>query len=292
MDPFKGYNTIEVAYPFRLRGPGNQQNNDSLLWPPPTYLTTGRGDRPPVPTTTYSQGIALGYFSLHNRSGGTLAAAGIGVRIPNYLWIAGQWDDDGATPFTADTTDAQGVGATDFELETTTANDGYVVASRVPFNAISIDVGTASGTNSPTRALRYTNPAGDGWIDFANLFVQTGAAAALSVTGTTIANEALVVWDVPLNWGVTAAAGLSGIARDYYAVNMRATTAPDVTAAVADSLSIYRIFMLTEIIGDNGTLSQDFAGKDFRFPVEGDALVALFDTANNQNRVIAQVKTY
>lgn len=292
MNPISSFTTIEMATPYRLRGPGNQQNNTALLWQPPSYRVNQAGGSPST-TTLRQPGVSLGFFALHNRSG-TTGVHGLGVRIPNHLWIAGQWDDDGATPFSDDTIDAQDEGATDFALETTTANDGYVIASRVLFNAISIDIGTAS-VGVPVRALRYTNTAGSGWTTFANLLIQDGAAAVYPLTGTTAANESLVVWNPPQDWGKTQTAGLSGIPREYYAVNMRATTA-STTAGVADALSIYRLFFLTEGVADNGTLSQDFGAKDVVMavdPVEGvygDALVALFETANAGNIVRALVR--
>lgn len=284
MNPITSYHTIDVAYPYRLRGPGNQQNNTDLLWALPTSRDGGTG-------TPYLQSLGLGYFGIHNRSGGSIIA-GVGVRIPNGLWIAGQWVDIAGTPFTDDTADAQDIGATDFALETTTNDDGFVVASRVPFNAISIDIGTASaGAGDPVRAVRYSNTAGDGWTNFANLLIQDGAAADLALTGTTIANEALIVWNVPLDWGQIQAAGLSGITGGYYAINVRATTAPVTTAAVADSLSIYRIYFLVEDLIDNKLYEWGTNDVEWHMP-NGDALVALFSTANNQNmvRVAARVR--
>jgi hypothetical protein len=83
----------------------------------------------------------------------------------------------------------------------------------------------------------------------------------------------------------------------YYGIRVLATTAPVTTAGVADSLSIYRLYFLTEAVGDNGTLSQDFGAKDFIMATDpstgevyGDALVALFSTALDGNRVTALVR--
>lgn len=295
MHAIKEFTSVDVAYPYRLRGAGNQQNDLGLIWQPPSYAVNARGPVAQANVAARTPGAGIGYFSLHNRSG-SAAVLGLGVRVPNYLWIAGQWVDAAGTPFTDDTVDAQDADANDFALETTTNNDGFVVASRVPFNAISIDVGTASvDAVSVARAVRYSDPEGDGWIDFANLFIQDGAATNLAATGTTDANEALIVWATPANWGKTQASGLSGIPGGYYAVNVRATDAPT-TAALADSLSIYRLYFLTEAVADNGTLEVDLGSKDFPMGVDsvegayGDALVALFGTANNQNRVSVMVR--
>lgn len=294
MNPIHAFESVEVAYPFRLRGAGNSQNDIGLIWQPPSYRATSRGANPNSSSTLRIPGLGVGSFSMQNRSGST-AVLGLGVRIPNHMWVAGQWTNAAGTPYAADTTDAQSDGGADFALETTTANDGFVVASQVPFNAISVDVSTAS-VGSPVRAVRYTDPEGDAWIDFANLLIQDGASTNLSVSGTTDANEYVIVWQVPTNWGRVQAAGLSGIPRDLYAINVRATTAPT-TAAVADSLSIYRLYFTTEGITDNSILTQDFGAKDFEMArnpstgeLYGDALVALFGTANNQNLVNVQVR--
>src|ERR1043166_2077550 len=101
------YTPIDTAYPVRLRGT-NQQTDVGLLYQPPRYNVGGSVPRGP--------GLALGYFALHNRSASSLTAAGIGVRIPNYLWIAGQWTDS-TTTFTEDTRDAQGRAPADLPLE-------------------------------------------------------------------------------------------------------------------------------------------------------------------------------
>jgi len=286
MNPIIGFTAVEVGYPYRLRGPGNSQNNEGLIY------------RPRAIGTQRIPGIELGFFSMQNRAGSTQAAVGLGVRLPNRLWIAGQWVD-ATTTFTDDTVAAQDDTATDFPLETTTASDGFVVASPVPFNALSIDVGTASvDAVSVARAVRYTNAAGSGWTDFANLFIQDGAATNLPATATTVANEYIIAWAPPTDWGRTQAAGLNGIPGGRYAINVRATDAPT-TAAVADAMSVYRLFFMTEVLLDNAVFVEDFGAKsvvmalDPNTPGEGiygDALVALFNVASMGNRVTALVR--
>ena len=289
MNPIKAYNLVEVSYPYRFRGPSAVTADQVQMWPVPTYKTDLRPGSGPPSTGQSVQGLALGYFSMHARTAAS-AVMGLGVRIPNQYWIAGQWTD--ATPtFADDTVDAQSTTAADFPLEVLlTNNDGYVVASRVPFNVVSLDIGTAD-TGTVVRAARYSNSAGTGWTNIVNPYVLTGAATNFVATATTAANEALVVFDVPVDWGKTAVGGLSGIPVGYYALNVRATTAPT-TAAVDDSLMIARAYFLTEGIGDNGTLSQDFGAKDVMMEPVGDALFALFDTVNDGNRATALVRSY
>ena len=299
MNSISTFRTVEVGYPFRLRGAGNTQNDTGVLFQPPSVVSNQAGGTPTRGTARFP-GMSIGFYELHNRSGST-GVLGLGVRLPNNLWIAGQWVDAAGTPFTADTADAQSETAGDFVLETLTNNDGYVVASPVPFNAWSIDVATASVGAGAVRAVRYTNAAGDGWTALTNPFILDGASGVLAATGTTHANEGLVVVAPPVEWGRTATGGLSGIPEGLYAMNVRATTAPATTAAIADSISLYRLYFLTEAVADNASDAQDFGAKDFVMAEDwhttrdaiyyGDALVALFETANPQNRVTVQVRS-
>ena len=276
MNPIASYQIVDVSYPYKLRGADNQQTDTGLL-----YL--GRDSRNPAGSSNYERGIALGGFQLQNRSGSTVSC-GIGVRIPNSMWRAGQWDDSEATAYTDDTTDAQDAGATDFALETLTNDDGFVIASDVPFNAISIDVGTNSAGTDPVRAVRYTDSTGAAWTTLSNFLLQEGASTD---PGT---GEMLIVWNVPADWGQVQSGGLNGIPASKYAVNVRATTAPGTTAAVADSLSIYRIYWAIEGLADNNVYEEDFGAKEVWMP-HGDALVAFFSVANNQNLVRALVRS-
>lgn len=276
MNAISVYHLVDLAQTVRLRGDDNQQNDTGLL-----YQVPGAG-RTPSTGAPIGRGIGLGGFSIHNRSGSTLTAAGIGIRLPNTLWGAGQWVNADATPFTDDTADAQSTTAADVALETTTDNDGFVVHSWYPFSALSIDVVTASVGAGAVRAVRYSNAAGDGWTNFANLFIQDGAS------GVWATGEGIIAWVPPANWGRTQAAGLSGIPGGRYAINVRQTTA-GTGAAVADSLSVYRLYFLQENLADNG-LYEWWPGGAEAFMYPADALVALFSTANNQNRVTALVR--
>ena len=294
MNPIR-YNCIDVSYPFRLRGPSHQQDDVGLLWPPPQYRQTrglAGGIIEPTTALVFNEGLQVGYVGLHNRSGSTVVA-GIGVRLQNRMWVAGQWVDAAGTPFTDDTVDAQSTTVTDFPLETATVNDGFVVASSVPFNALSIDIGTAStGPSAPVRAMRYSNTTGDGWTNFGtNTFVFDAAATHYNATATTVANESLIVWAPPADWGRITGTGLNGVPAGLYAVNIRATTAPSV-AAVADSMTVCRLYLVTEALADNAVLEAAPGSMAFFMEPGGDALVALFGTADPGNRVTALVRTY
>ncbi len=301
MNPITCFETIDVGHPYRLVGQEPQSDATGLIWQPPSYRGTQRGGTP-TSSTLRIPGCAVGYFSIHNRSGNA-AVLGLGVRIPNYLWRAGQWTD-ATTTYTDDTTDAQTVdsGTPKFPLETTTNSDGHIIFSRVPFNAISYRIGTASVAGAGyTHAFAFSDPEGDAWTADSNPFVTSFGTAAIAAT-TTDATEALHVFGPPYpGWGRTTTAGAATLATGapvgYYGYRIIADNAPD-TAAVADSLAIYRLFFLTEAVADNGTMSQDWGAKDFVMAVDpntgelyGDALVALTsDVTASQNRVTVMVR--
>jgi hypothetical protein len=279
------YNSREFGQPWMLRGT-NQQTNDGLIWLNPAYKQLGANTSH---TTARTPGMALGYFALHNRSAAAIVA-GIGVRIPNYLWAAGQWTD-ATTTYTDDTTAAQDTTTGDFPLETTTNNDGHVILSRVPFNAVSYNVTTASvDAGTVTRAVRFSNQAGTGWQTAeSNIFLQTGSAANLS-TG-----EAVTAFAAPLDWGKSSSLA-TGLPNGYYTMNVRSTDAPATTAAIASSIEIFQLYFVTEALADNSVLLEAFPGHEFPMAQDaveglyGDALVALFSTTNDQNRLTVQVR--
>jgi hypothetical protein len=295
MHPISLYTPVEGSQEYRLRGT-NQQTDTGLLWMPPSYRANPRGLPGASSTLRINGGLGVGYFSLHNRSGVATTSWGIGVRVPNHLWIAGQWTD-ATTTYTDDTASAQDTTTNDVALETAaTANDGFVVASRVPFNCISLNISTASvkGT-TVARALRLSNAAGSAWataITTADVPIFDGAADDMA-TG-----ENLIAFIPPSEWGKSSSLA-TGLRDGFYAANVRATDAPDTTAALARAIELWRIFFITEAVSDNGTLSQDFGAKEFPMAWDavegfyGDGFAPLFGTAtatNEQNRVTALIR--
>jgi hypothetical protein len=61
-------------------------------------------------------------------------------------------------------------------------------------------------------------------------------------------------------------------------------------AAVANSLSIYRMYFCTETLADNGTFEFVPGAMGAWLEPRGDALVPFFDTANEGNRVTVMVR--
>jgi len=299
MMPISVYNTVDTNYPYKLRGT-NQQTDTGLIWMPPQYRrNTNAANYQNSSDLVRENGIRLGGFSLHNRSGGAVAVA-IGVRIQNFLWKAGQWVES-TTTYTDDTTDAQDAGTADFALETTTDNTGFVILSRVPFNAVSINVSTASvDATDPARAIQYSSGvAGHTWTTpNANILFASDGAAAEMATG-----ENVWLWALPIDHTPTTADnGLgTGIPKGYYAVKLMATTAPDTTAALAATMEIFRMFHATEALADNGIYEAFYGASevqlsswnaaDRQYIEYGDGVVAFFGTANDGNRITGLVRT-
>ena len=231
-----------------LRAIGDIQTDNGLLWTPSTQVNP-RG------------GAGIGGWEIHNRSSATVNY-GIGFRIANTAWVAGQYTHAGTT-FTDDTTDAQDAGATDFALETLTDNDGFIVACKYPFNALSINIGTAGAGATPSvHDMAYSNLAGTGWttLTTTNAFVAPVAVWAAVSTP--------VIWVPPADWGNVAANGAApfdNIPVGYYAIRIRATTAnagAGLVAAVATAMEVWRLFDLTEGLTDNSTATKNY------FPAE------------------------
>ena len=290
MNPITSYATIDNAHPYRLVGPGNSQTDIGLLWTPPRLdAWTGRDSG--GQTSLANAGVRINSWSMHNRAGGAQNAVGFGVRLSNDDWIAGTWTD-ATTTFTVNAAMTTAGTSWPYEGGTTAHSDGICILSRTPFNGYGFDV-MVSSSAAPVRALSYwgylagTTTA---WINFANLFAFDGAAGTLVITATTIANEVVSAWGFPSNIALTATDGVAGtnIPKGYFAIRMRSTTAPSV-AAVGQRLAVYRFYHLTEAVADNGLYEGSYGPAELS--LRGTGMVAVFDTANNQNRVTFNVRS-
>lgn len=291
MNPITVYNTVDYAHPYRLVGPGNSQTQIGPVWLPPREPQWSGGQGPASFTALGHYSLRINSWSIHNRAGGTQLAVGFGGRVPNDYWIAGTWTD-ATTTFTVNSAVKAAGTSWPYEGGTTLHNNGLVVLSRAMFNAWSFDV-MVSSSAAPVRALSYWGTltgATSAWITITNPFILDGAAGTLVITGTTIANEAIACWAPPSNMVLTESDGIAGtnIPAGYYAVRMRATTAPSV-AAVGQRLQIYRMFHLTEALADNGLYEGSYGPAELRYD-QANAAVALFDTANPQNRITINVR--
>lgn len=213
----------------------------------------------------------LAYAALHNRTGAA-AFVGIGVRLPITDWTAGQWVD-ATTTYTADTTDAQDrTGAGDFPLETTTNSDGFCVFANTPFSCLAIDVSTASVGAGVVRAARYS--AAGAWKDLPNFTTTLPQTAGQNYA----IQEHVALWVPPADWVVTTGAEGTGVPVGKYGFQVRATTAPT-TAGLADSLTVHRLYWMTEGVADNAVAEVALGGMYAPLELAGEAMTAVIVNA-------------
>lgn len=188
---------------------------------------TGFGDDEVVsaPTSPVKESIYIHRYEINNNSGSD-ATCGIGYKLLDADWVAGQWDDSAGASYTDDTTDAQDAGSDDFALTTTTNNDGFVVQADRPFSLVGITVSTAEA-GSPVYEYSYWN--GTAWTTFTPLVEPdfTGAGDTLIVFPEFLDWTALASGDTPVD--------TDGLTAGNYAIRVRATTAPS-TAPLATLL--------------------------------------------------------
>ncbi len=148
----------------------------------------------------------------------------------NADWVAGQYTAIGEV-YTDDTTDAQDAGTSDFDLATTTNNDGFYVASNFVFTKLTLtNVDTFTG--SPVAAYEYYKGGGV----WGNLTMET-----TPVWTSGASHDLIFAW--PSDW--TTWDGSEDFAGKYI-IRVRFTTAPSNTPncdlfAVFDTHKLRRI---------------------------------------------------
>jgi len=244
-------------------------------------------------------GFSFGFVQLTVRNAIAAASglvAGIGVRVQNDLWQAGSWTN--ATTTYARNANFQASTST-AALSTTTANDGFVVFSSVPFNLVSLNVTTAEIGAAVTHDFAYTSPAG--WTTVATTAL---TVSDFSATGGVVvpAGEALLMFDPPSDWVQTgsaqaAAAGYgTGVPNGYYGIRVRTPVAPT-TAAVVTGAEIGLIAIQSPGPGAGGLFTTASTGPDMTAmysPVlssaetqitYGDGIIAVFSAASGTGGV-------
>lgn len=210
--------------------------------------------------------------TVNNRSGGA-AIVGVGFKLHNDRWKAGQWDDSETASYTDDTTDAQDSGTNDFALFTTTNDDGFVVQSLDKFGIIGIDVTTAE-VGSPTYVVEYWN--GTAWTDLGTIEEPTDYDIA----------EHAIVFSPPIDWTALAAGDTpvdtDGLTAGYYAIKVDASAAPT-TAPLAKTLWVAKLYDYKEAVADNAVLNfnvEDSIGVALQ---AGESIIPYFGTAAATN---------
>lgn len=159
----------------------------------------------------------------------------------SHVWWAGQWTAIG-TVWTDDTTDAQDVGADDFEIDSGTNDDGCFISSSQTFTKV-IFASATQAAGAPVTTYKYWD--GDSWED---LTLET------TPVWTAVAGDRTLEFAIPLNadgellwepYGEETDDFLAG----KYIVRIVHTTAAG-GAVSCDSLSIYHTHYLTQIMED------------------------------------------
>lgn len=278
------WNIVNASYPQVLRGI-LQQTLEGLPYVAPEYTSPGAAANSPVERMV---GLAIRRFELHNLSGGA-ANVGVGFRWANRYWIAGQ-HVSATNTFTDDTTDAQDLPAAtaDFPLMTTTAGDGFIIASPRKFSWVSLRIETADVGASADVTARYSNFAGTGWTaagaDASYAVAATNGIVKAAGTNYTDATERVFVWIPPNDWGKSV--GLAtGLPDGLYALSFQTDVAT--TAAEASVIEVGSM-VAVKALADNGIYENE--SSSFYDPY-GDALVAFFSVTGVDNRVYAEVTT-
>ena len=238
--------------------------------------------QPTQPYPSEMEFMAQAVF-LSNYSGSP-ASMGAGVRKSLGSWKAGQWTN-ATTTYTDDTTDAQDAGANDFPLETTSANDGFIVLCKTKFNLINLLIGTAGSGTGSTHDFAYSK-AGS-WTTFA-----IGSMIVGPLASHWTAAETLIWWDVFPDWALTTGAEATGIPAGYYAVRVRATTPPGTVAALATTMSVHLIQYLQKAVASGTRVQLVMPGSDIGSTLGvGECATVAFSVASVVNRVEAEIRT-
>ena len=275
------WNYVNKLHTVILRSTNQQSATDAgLLYVPPSFTQPGA---PPGRDVQRMTGLIIRRAELLNITAAT--DLGLGFRIANRYWRAGNTD---GTTFTEDTADAQDLGASDFTIGANTAagnTTNFTVLSTIPFDWVSINIGTAEVDDVPTaidHSLQYSNSAGTGWTAYT-----AGYLNNFELTNTVLATGAReFVWTAPSDWGKVVS--LAGLPTGYYAwsITTAGATAGD-TAALGTAMEIGTMRTVTAVAA-NTLYAFDFAQM---LLAEADAVVAFFDQANANNRVTVEVTT-
>ena len=150
-------------------------------------------------------------------------------------WSAGQYTEIGDV-YTDDTTDAQDAGAADFQLATTTNDDGFFIACDQTFNKVILDTAEQAGGAPVAQYLYFTD---DGAWKVCTM-IQTP-------TWTDAAGDRTIEFDYPLDMGRWT--GTESFMANKFVLLVRFTTAP-ASAFSCTSAAVYHSQWITQITSD------------------------------------------
>lgn len=234
-------------------------------------------------TGAAGRGIAVHRALVENDAAGAVTV-GIGARLANGKWDAGQWTQ-ATTTFTDDTTDAQDAGASDFPLHVAgTNNDGHLIACLEPFSAVLYDIGTAFVDTDGGATEEWSYWDGTQFTAFTPL-----ARTANPMFAATGRNEML--FQPPADWATATSTQITGLATgSWYVIRYRATDAPSGVGAVAASATTIQVWdPLRVAFGQTGgDATADLvppSSGGLLLCGDGEGLVVAISTANAGNLV-------
>lgn len=240
---------------------------------------------PPVmPYPTYYR-FAIQFAEIQNRSGGVEGFIGIGARLDKSRWKYGKWVD-ATTTYTDQSVAAKEVATSnDVTLETTTNNDGFVIAGLDLFNLIDFYVTTAS-IGGATRTLEYTKADGT-WGSITNAYVMPPTGAEWVTSGS---HENVIAFEPPVDWDKAVSAHGTNIPVGYYCIRVRSTVAGG-TAGLARSITVANSLIGAAQLGNNIIYIGAAGSGEHCFSCLSDGLVMFASTPAAQNVFRCSVRT-
>lgn len=151
-------------------------------------------------------------------------------------WNAGQYTDIGPV-WTDDTTDAQDGGADDFQITSTTNNDGFFIACTHTFNKVII---TSASQAAGAPVIEYKYYADDSTWKSCDMIA--------TPTWTAVAGTRTIEFNYPSDMGRYD--GAETILGNRFMLRVRFTTAPG-GAVTADYMAVYQSQSITEFTGSD-----------------------------------------
>jgi len=170
----------------------------------------------------------------------------------NDEWYAGQWDASETPEFVDDTTDAQSTTTTDFNIASTTNNDGFYIAGVTVFNKIVVK-GAEQMSGSPVAEYAYYAGSGT-WTTLSPATAPTWTAATGDKTiefNLPLDSDGVLLWEKFGDLTTQAdPTGVPGGALNRYIIRVRFTTAPS-AAVDCDYFQISHTQYLTQIFAND-----------------------------------------
>lgn len=236
-------------------------------------------------TTQGQPGLRIQRYTLENRVTTNTISMGLGFRLSNRVWEAGDYEVGVAyTKIDNYQSRTEVTWAADF---TEGNNDHLVILSRKKFNWVSAN-NTRASTGNLTTVMTYSDEAGTA------LITQTAGQSlqdSFTSAGGDIANgENVFVWNPPHDWGKITTSGTlfnEGFPEGYYALTIQFTGVAGTNDPGWTGIEIGTLHGVTEEVATNGIYEEDNINfMDF----DADGVVAYFEeaaTGNNCNFEVA-----